>query len=361
MHQHKNNNLRQPTLDVVPDEAEELDESVATQTDSVRYNGKSLLEKSSLPTPTSPGSSSSGLSLSNGFIGCSSVSAGGGGGGGGSSGGGGATSPSVSSTCSQAPACRLSLVSELPSSVVGGVNQNLRGKYDDIHVDSGHSNGDSELASEDEDYSGKSNSNHTGDVSNDARQHTLVSPVTRRIKILNNELGTNNNTLVSRDNLLKAGAILADLEKFEDEIDDNGAESDILSETSEDNNSDQDNNEDEKDKKKPYNDNMVPKTMSQVNNNTAPKIGGVAINESELVLKPRIVGCSGQQQQQPSHVSTNMMKQKAVINGAQTEAGQQVLSSLDESEYDDNDDEEYEDEEEEEEEEEENVEELEVS
>lgn len=47
-------------------------------------------------------------------------------------------------------------------------------------------------------------------------QHTVVSPVTRRLKLLNQELGSN--SLASRDNLIKTGAILSELRSFDEDL-----------------------------------------------------------------------------------------------------------------------------------------------
>lgn len=49
----------------------------------------------------------------------------------------------------------------------------------------------------------------------DEEQHTLVSPVSRRLQLLSKEL--DDNTLASRENLIKTGAILSELRVYDDE------------------------------------------------------------------------------------------------------------------------------------------------
>lgn len=86
-------------------------------------------------------------------------------------------------------------------------------------------------------------------------QDTLVSPVDRRLIYLDRELGIDKNNLVHRDNIAKTGAILAELERFEDSSDQIEPSASLDSERT-----------DEKSK--------LPPTKELV-------------NESELILKPK--------------------------------------------------------------------------
>lgn len=145
------------------------------------------------------------------------------------------SSSSLSNEQTSSPA----MLAKAPKNQLSNLNQRL-----DVTVDSGKcSTGDS---STDADEEGE-------EEEEEEEQHTLVSPVTRRLNYLNSELGPEKNTLESRNNLMKAGSILAELKAFaddDDEIDFSQLSDDAA--------------------------NSVPQN----------------INESELVLKPKLVNIS---------------------------------------------------------------------
>lgn len=103
---------------------------------------------------------------------------------------------------------------------------------------------DSKVSGDDDDESTddyiSSSENENGSTNNNSLEEeeqtrTLVSPVTRRLKYLNKELGADKNNLVSRDNLIKTGVILSELKTtFDDDDDDdnNSSESSQLSQES---------------------------------------------------------------------------------------------------------------------------------
>lgn len=277
-------NLRQPRLDVVQDEPEDLPEEAGFNDSRLTSAEGKLVDKAQMKAPNSPGSSSSGLSLS------------------GTTANGG-TSPSASSSSSSHLPTRSPLV--LKNSLVKTNN----GTYEDKLVEGVHSNGDSAAEVDNSSESELSN--------DDERQHTLVSPVTRRLEYLNKELGPDNNTLVSRDNLIKAGAILADLEKFDDDDDDESV-SDILSESDEELS-------------------LIDKHSSELSGDNKKRnpVEKVAMNESELVLK-RLADSA----------ATQTLSSSAIESTAASKAGLQKheVNSLENSDYDE-DEEDVEDEE----------------
>ena len=202
---------KRPPLNVVPDEPEpeEAVASVGMERQSHHLAAPArtttVAATTSGPTTTSPGSSSSGLS-SSGQPGASPTS-------------------SASSRPAHSPARPIKI-----SNTVTGFGGQLLGPSkcsedpEELkNIDSGHSNGDSgEDYDSDDDEGDASDETEDEDEDEDEEQHTLVSPVTRRIEYLSKELGPSRNNLACRDNLVKTGAILAELDKFEEDSDNMG-------------------------------------------------------------------------------------------------------------------------------------------
>lgn len=224
-------------LDVVPDEPEEETEETPFAsnnsgraihyTQSERYPTERLLHlKAPTPPPAihktncdisynvttvSPNSSSSGLSSSG--IACSSSGAGGCGD---HSGGGGGSSPAHSSLSSY----RAAVTSPPPKHRTPPTEIKIVGhdaSCSEHTNDSGHSDDDDDQVDDDDDNSSEPLSHPSRASSKD--QDTLVSPVNRRLSYLNKELGFDKNNLACRDNLAKTGAILAELDKFDEDSD----------------------------------------------------------------------------------------------------------------------------------------------
>lgn len=250
----------QPTLAVVRDEPEA--EAAATRLDADKrlYPPIKLSTDSSL-TATSPDSSSSGLS-SGGIVG--EVHS--------------PSSTSSSSVSSKQGEYSPPVNKELPSGKLSN-SQHVELKSME---DSGHSNGDStieDLSSEEEESESSTEDDNDDNVDGDGQiedidqdddeeQQTIISPVDRKLLYLDKELGLNKNTPASRDQLYEAGLILAELKEL-----DSTQDCEMVS------------------------DNVLPgdtllldpeNCSSQLDIESILKPSNSAINESELILKPRL-------------------------------------------------------------------------
>lgn len=243
--------MTKPTLDVVPDEEEEEGEEGEEEESVPRVNSNYLSARMganggehsacNLAT-TSPGggssSSTSGLSSGTGL---------------------GGSSPISQSSASSLRQQRGPSPPEAPNSAhFSGTNTANNGRLEakkrvdddeQMHnIDSGHSDGSSLCEERDS------------------------SPVARKISYLNKGLGRDDNNLETRDNLAKTGAILAELEKF-DEDSTNEHCSSVVGGVNDD-------------------DSLVERKaacdMDKVDNRE--KDGSAKVNESELVLEPKRMG-----------------------------------------------------------------------